>query len=70
MLARGTTRGVDLFELASGKLRATFEFKQGIMYNLAFTPDGRYLAAGGDSGKARIWDVQSGKMPGSELWDG
>ncbi len=62
MLARGTTRGVDLFELASGKLRATFEFKQGIMYNLAFTPDGRFLAAGGDAGKARIWDVQSGKI--------
>ncbi len=32
------------------------------MYNLAFSADGQYLAAGGDSGKARIWDVQSGKM--------
>lgn len=32
------------------------------VYSVAFSPDGKYIAAGGDHLKACIWDVETGKL--------
>jgi len=32
------------------------------VYSMAFSPDGKYIAAGGDHLKACIWDVETGKL--------
>ncbi len=34
---------------------------QGEAWSVAFTPDGRYLATGGDDHKVRIWDMLTGR---------
>jgi hypothetical protein len=50
-----------LCELASGKERTRF---QGAGDALAFALDGRTLAAGGDDGTVRLWDLVTGKCLG------
>jgi hypothetical protein len=47
-----------LFEVASGKERARFDGQQGDVMSLAFSPDGKVLAAGAGS-TALLWDVTS-----------
>jgi WD40 repeat protein len=32
-------------------------------FNLAFSPDGRRLVAGGEGSTVRIWDVETGREP-------
>jgi RNA polymerase sigma factor (sigma-70 family) len=46
---------VSLWELATGKVRATLETEAGGVFCVAFRPDGRALAAGGDDGSVRFW---------------
>jgi WD40 repeat protein len=56
---RGTARegGVELWDLASGKLRATFREHAGPVEALAFARDSRLLASAG--GEVRLWDLRA-----------
>ena len=66
LLAVGGQREVRLFDPASGKLLATLTGHAGLVRSLAFSPDGRQLAAAGGlpqiGGEIKVWDVRSHQL--------
>jgi WD40 repeat protein len=48
---------VKLYDTATWEVARTFTWKIGRMRSIAFSPDGMLAAAGSDSGKVVIWDV-------------
>jgi len=66
VLAVGGYRQVRLLDPASGKVVATLAGHAGLVRSLAFSPDGKLLAAAGGvaqiGGEIKIWDVQSHQL--------
>jgi WD40 repeat protein len=69
-LLSGTSGGsINLYDVADGKLIRSFDDDIAV-YTLRLSPDGKWLATGGlveignnpIGAKARLWDVQSGRM--------
>jgi WD40 repeat protein len=50
-------RAVKLYDTASWEVAKTFTWDIGRMRSIAFSPDGALAAAGSDSGKVVVWDV-------------
>ncbi|HKW98805.1 MAG TPA: c-type cytochrome domain-containing protein [Bryobacteraceae bacterium] len=65
LLALGTYKEVRLLDPASGKTVATLTGQAEAVRGVAFSPDGKWLAAAGGlparSGEVKIWDVESRK---------
>jgi WD40 repeat protein len=59
VLAAGTDEGLQLVDTAEGKVLRDFVKGWGFT-GVAFSPDGKTLAAGGHA--VQLWDVASGKM--------
>jgi WD40 repeat protein len=56
--------GILLYEVATGNLRGRLKDIPARVAALAFSPDGRVLACGGQDGLIRLWDVSTGEhMP-------
>ncbi|HEY7424229.1 MAG TPA: PQQ-binding-like beta-propeller repeat protein [Gemmataceae bacterium] len=54
---------VHLLEIASGKVRAEFAGHRHGVHGLAFAPDGRTLASGGEDNVVFLWDVTGARTP-------
>lgn len=61
----GFDRTVKLWDLPSGRVRATLDGHEGWVAALAFSPDGQILATGSHDHTIRFWDVASGQERGS-----
>jgi WD40 repeat protein/DNA-binding SARP family transcriptional activator len=60
--ALGTRADVLLWDAATGQILRTFHPDPGdTMRAITYSPDGKYLAAGGNTGTLYLWDVASGK---------
>jgi len=57
----GSSDGTELWDLSTGKLQAPFG--RGA-YGVAFSPDGRFLAAGSSDHRAVLWEIACGKEAG------
>ncbi len=57
LLAAGGWQGIKIFEIATGHERRAFEDYVGDAYALAFSPDGRALAAAVGDSTIMVWDV-------------
>jgi RNA polymerase sigma factor (sigma-70 family) len=61
-LAAGCWDLIVLVDPISGKELGRLQAPMGPVNGVAFTPDGDALVSGSDDGKARVWDVASGKL--------
>jgi WD40 repeat protein len=60
MLSRPGRPHVVLWDLATGKPRATLKGHGERVNSVAFTPDGRTLASGSSDQTIKLWDVATG----------
>lgn len=59
---------VQLWRLLEGKIVRTLKGERGISLLLAFSPDGKFLAAGsGALGVVKVWQVEKGELVQSLL---
>jgi RNA polymerase sigma factor (sigma-70 family) len=61
-LTRAGEGTVQILDLATGKVRASFGDVRTGMTCLAFSPDGKTLALGVDNPGLQLWDIATGKM--------
>jgi WD40 repeat protein len=62
-------KGVNLWDVASGTRRATLRGHAGLVWSLAYSPDGTLLLSGGMDGSVRLWDAATGAGRAAFDWD-
>jgi WD40 repeat protein len=62
LIATGAEGAVRVWQISDGVLLHTLEHDWDRMRHLAFSPNGRLLASGGESNQAQLWDVADGSL--------
>ncbi|QEL15965.1 WD40 repeat domain-containing protein [Limnoglobus roseus] len=57
LAAAGNDQAVKFYDAETGQLAKTFTWDIGRMRSIAFSPDGTMAAAGSDTGRVVVWDV-------------
>jgi WD40 repeat protein len=52
---------VKLWDVATGRLKATFTGHAAVVWSLSFSPDGKVLASGSYDGTIKLWDLATGE---------
>ncbi len=55
---QGVVYGMSFWDL-SGRQITKFDSNQGVVYGMSFSPNGQYLAAGGQDGTVQLWRVEN-----------
>jgi WD40 repeat protein len=63
----GNALPAQLWDVASGQLKASLPMPTEQVTSLAFSPDGKTLATGGDDGAVHFWDMPSGQLQAAIL---
>jgi WD40 repeat protein len=59
--ANGTDRSIRVWDVATGRPRRTLRGPAEGSWSIAWSPDGRVLATGGEDGVIRLWEVLTGQ---------
>lgn len=59
---------VRVIEVPTGRARATLTGHQGMVWKVAYTPDGARLVTASSDGSVRFWDAATGAARGSYDW--
>ena len=62
ILSGSADTSVIVWNLRSGSQLYTFQQSTDEVYAVDLSADGRFVAAGGRDGKARIWDLSNGEL--------
>ncbi len=72
VVASASGDDIKLWDASSGELKATLTSRGSNLHSIAFSPDGKTIAAGGGFWEVSIWDVQLGtirqKLSGHKDW--
>ena len=60
--SQGRNPTVHLWDARTGKLLRTLKGHRHRIQSVAFSPDGKLIASGGDSAPIRLWDVNTGQQ--------
>jgi len=62
LVGPGETHGIVLVSVADGQMRRRLQADREAIYQLVFSPNGRWLVSGSKDGAIRIWNVASGQV--------
>ena len=61
-IVSGGDTTVKLWDAANGALRKTFKGHDGLVFSVAFSPDGRFIVSGSGDGTLKLWDAANGAL--------